>query len=290
MKIIAAWKIQFASLALCAIGFGAPQKVWAHGELLIRIGAATEKIAVATNSAQLYLERGELYREDKNWAAAKADYDQTTALDPGLSDKVNFCRAKMLDDSGELETSRAMFTGILSNSPTDGEALVGRARVLIKLNQRPAAIQDYQNGIEHLTKPQPEYFLELAQALSADGKPVEALLSLDQGIGVYGPLISLQTFALDLELAQKNYDTAIVRVDTIIERSIRKEDWLAKRADILLAAGRLTEAQKSFEAALSAISILPWRLQQGLAMQNLQSRIGTALSGITNAPALGKTE
>ena len=253
-----------------------PQQADAHGELLIRIAETTKKIEAATNNAQLYLDRGELYREDKNWAAAKADYDHAAVLDPNLA-TVDFCRAKMLDDSGEFESARALFDKILSGNPTDGEAFVGRARVLLKLNQRPAAIEDFQSGLQWLPKPKMEYFLELAQAMAAEGKPEDALRVLDSGIAKFGPLIPLQTLAVELELGQKNRSAAVLRLDTIIERAFRKEDWLAKRGDVLFTAGRLAEAKKSFEEALAAISILPWRLQQGPAMQKLQSHVHSAL-------------
>src|SRR5262245_29219653 len=105
-----------------------PKSATAHGELLIRINPATKRIASATNNlALIYLERGELYREDQNWEAAEADYAKAAQLDPNLVG-VDFCRARMLDDAGRLPESRALFDKYLARYPSDGEAFIGRAR------------------------------------------------------------------------------------------------------------------------------------------------------------------
>ena len=268
-------------LALAAIlTSAAPQTVNAHGELLIRIGALTRQIQLATNNvAQLYLERAELNREHKDWEAAKSDYDRASQLDPKLA-AIDFCRAKMLDESGQLEASRALLDKVVSRNPKDGEAFVSRARVLIKLNQSKPAVVDFRHGLELLRNPKPEYFLELAQVLTAEKKTNDALRSLDSGIKKLGPVVLLQSYALDLEVGQKNIDPALARLNTIIERAERKENWLARRGDILLAAGRPAEAQKSFVESLAAIKILPTILQKAPPMQNLQSHIQTALDKI----------
>jgi len=272
--------VAFVSVLLA---FLIPQRVSGHGELLLRISAATKRIAAATNNfAQLYLERGELYREDQNWEAAEADYAKAEQLDAKLVG-VDFCRARMLDDAGRLPESRTIFDKYLSRYPTDAEALIGRARVLVKLKDRKSAISDYRRGLEFSRDPQPDYYLELAQNLSAEGQGSEALQALDDGIKKLGPIPTLQVPALDIEMERKRYDAALARLETIMKPAARKESWLARRGDILLLAGRPAEARKSYEAALSAIQILPWRIQQGPAMLDLRTRVDGALSG-TNSP------
>jgi tetratricopeptide (TPR) repeat protein len=261
-----------------------PESVHAHGDLEIRIAEATGKIEAATNNpAQLYLDRGELHREHRSWTEAEADYARAAELDPEL-DGVDFYRAKMLDDSGQLESARAMFDKVLIRNPSNGEAFIGRARVLVKLNQRKPAVADFRLGLELLREPKAEYFLELAKVLVTEKNPGDALCSLDAGIKKLGD-VSLQVYALELELERQNHDAALARLGTIIERAERKENWLARRGDILLAAGRPAEAQKSFDSALAAIKLLPSVLQKAPPMQNLQSHIHTAL-GKTAAPSV----
>ena len=177
-----------------------------------------------------------------------------------------------------------MFDQALQRSPGDGECFVGRARVLLKLGQRQAAIADFWRGLEQLREPQPEYVVELAQALSAEGQVEEALRALDEGIRKLGPIVPLQGYALELELGRKNNDAALARLETILARALRKESWFAQRGDILLEIGRAADARKSYEAALAAVARLPGRLQQGPAMVNLQAHVHAALAGITNEP------
>jgi tetratricopeptide (TPR) repeat protein len=282
------WWMNWLASAVAILCIALPQTVRAHGELLIRIAETTEKIAAATNNpGELHLQRAELYREDQNWIEAEADYARAAEFDPKLN--VDFCRAKMLDDSGQLEASRAMFDKVLARSPKDGEALVGRARVLVKLNQLKPAIADFRQGLQLLSSPKPEYFLELAKVLTAEKDIDEALHILNSGIKNFGSVVPLQLYALELELGQKNNDAALARLDTIIERAARKESWLARRGDILLTSGRPAEAQKSFESSLAAIKLLPSVLQKAPPMQNLQSHIHAALGKIA-APSVTQNQ
>ncbi|MEO5803824.1 MAG: hypothetical protein ABIR24_09860 [Verrucomicrobiota bacterium] len=279
---------QFAGLAIILfLAAISPEKANAHGDLEIRIEEVTRKIETATNKfASLYLERGELHREHQSWTEAEADYARAAKLDLKL-EAVDFCHAKMLDDSGQLESARAMFDKVLNGSPNNGEAFIGRARVLVKLNQPKPAVADFRHALELLREPKPEHFLELAKVLTSENSTNDALRSLDAGIKKFGPEVTLQLYALELDLGRKNTDAALARLDTIIERAARKESWLARRGDILLAVNRPTEAQKSFESALAAIKLLPSVLQKAPPMQNLQSRIHAALGKIA-APSVSQ--
>ena len=268
----------------------APRAAYAHGDLELRLAEFTRQIEATTNNpAGLYLERGELAREHGMWEIAGPDFERAAQLDPNLPG-VDRCRAKFLADRGQLEAAQAMFDRALKRSPGDGESFVGRARVRARLGQRQAAIADYWRGLERLPEPQPEYAVELAQALVAENQVAEALRALDEGIKKLGPIVPLQGYALDLELGRKNTNAALARLETILARAFRKENWFARRGDILLEAGRPAEARKSYEAALAAVSRLPGRLQQGPAMVKLQAQVNAALAGITNAPAAAKSK
>jgi len=261
------------------------ETAFAHGELLIRIGEVTQQINAATNqNAQLYLERAELYRMDQNWAAAEADYVRAEQLAPNLPG-VQVSHAGMLTDSGQFEMARVMFNNVLQCSPKNGDAYVGRARVLVKLGQRNAAIVDFKRGLELVANPAPENFVELAGALTAEGRIENALATLDQGIKKLGPIPALQTPAIDLELSRKNYNRTLARIDSLLPNLLRKENWLARRGDILIEAGRKADACKSYEDALTAIKALPWRVQQSSPMLRLKAHMAEAL-GVTAHPAL----
>src|SRR5947207_5173135 len=88
-----------------------PRLAHAHGELLIRIAAVSREIA--TNSTpQLYLTRGELYREDKNWDAAQADYSQAAKL--GIpANTIDLCRAQLEADRDQPASAKAILDKIV---------------------------------------------------------------------------------------------------------------------------------------------------------------------------------
>jgi tetratricopeptide (TPR) repeat protein len=268
----------FAAMVVFGFVVALPQAVKAHGEVHIRINALTKQIA-SQPSAQLYLDRAEFHRQDQNWAAAEADYDQAAQIDPQLP-LVDFYRARMLADAGRLEAAQTMFGKALERAPNDGESFVGRARVRARLQQHDAARADYERGLELLANPEPEYFVELAQLSAAQGQIEKALQDLDRGIRKLGPTLVLQIPALDFELELKDYQAALARLEAILERAHRKENWLARRGDILLAAGGQADAKKSYEAALATIKTLPRLVQQGPAMVHLQTRVSAALAAM----------
>ena len=279
----------FTGLALFfALSLIAPQRVFAHGALLIRIGEVSRLIDVATNKfAELYLERAELYRMDQNWAAAESDYIRAEQLATNLASAV-VCHAGMLADSGRFKAARTMFTTALQRFPESGEAFIGRARVFVKLGQRKAAIADFRRGLELLQDPALEYYVELAEALAAERATNDALSILDRGIKKMGPLPALETPAIELEVTRKNYADALARIDSLMPQLLRRENWLARRGAILVEAGRKVEARKSYEDALVAVKALPSRIQQSSPMLRLNAQVDEALRQIANPALAGK--
>ena len=261
----------------------APLLAVAHGDLDLRIAAATKAITAATNDAALYLARGELHREHKDWLAAAADFDTAQRLSPSLPN-IDFLRGRLLADADRLEEARATLNRHLQRQPQDGLAFIERARVMARQNLRTNAVADFSRGIQLVSEPQPEFYIERAQVFLADQKDEEALRSLDEGIKRIGPVITLQTLALELELKRKHYDGALARLDTIIAQATRQERWFTQRGEILLQANRPTEAQRAFEQALVAIYKLPARLKTLPPMMTLKAHIQSLQEKIAPPP------
>ena len=78
---------------------------------------------------------------------------------------------------------------------------------------------------------------EVAGALASHGYEKEAAGVLDTGIEKLGKIPSLVLRALDLEIAAKDFDAALRRIEHTRERAPRPEPWMARRAAVL-AAGR----------------------------------------------------
>ncbi len=272
-------------LALAAL---LPRTALAHGELLVRIAELSRRIEAATNDlGRLHLERGELYRQDQNWSAAEADYNRAAELDATLP--VELCRARLLADAGQLEAARARFDAWLARRPEDAPARLDRAGVLLRLGRLDEAVADFRQALQFPGCPRPEQVLETARALSGAKRTDEALSVLDQGLQRLGPLPALQFEALTLELNRKHYEAALRRLDSILVRAHRKEEWLARRGEILAAAGRPAEARTAFHAALEAIRKLPARIQQNPPMLKLKSEIQAALARLDDAALVART-
>ena len=149
---------------------------------------------------------------------------------------------------------------------------------MAKMGARRDAAQDFTKALSLTSNPEPEIYLERAKVLAGDAGDIpEALRGLDEGIERFGPLVTLQLAAIDLEIRLKNYDAALTRLDLITAQSERKETWLVRRGEILKAAGRNEEARAAFNAALIAIESLPPHRRQSRTITALQLRARTAV-------------
>jgi predicted Zn-dependent protease len=245
----------------------------AHEGLHEQIAAITGKIKRYPKNALLYVQRGELYRLDRKWTRADADYKRALRLQPGLT-IVHLARGSMLLESGRFPQAKLSLDRFLREQPDHVEGLITRARVLAKMGARPDAAHDFTKALALTETPEPELYIERARVVA---NIQEALHGLDEGIARLGPLVTLQLAAIDLELRHKNYDAALARLDLITAQSERKEVWLVRRGEILGAAGRNEEARAAFNAALIAIESLPLARRQNRATSALQLRARSAL-------------
>ena len=255
--------------------------VSAHDGLHEQIAEVTARIRRDPKNAALYLKRGELYRLHRDWTRAAADYDRAARLHPRLAE-IDFARGRMLFEAGRPRPAQIALDRFLHEQPDHLEALITRGRVLVRLGQHAAGARDFTEAIAR--SPEPELFLERAQALSAGGGAHldEALRGLDEGIARHGPLVTLQLYAIDLELRRKHYDAVLARLETVAAQSPRKETWLARRGEILALAGRAHEARAAFAAALAAVESLPASRRRTGAVTELEARVRAALAHSDN--------
>jgi tetratricopeptide (TPR) repeat protein len=271
-------RIAISVTLLCVVA-SHPSFVLAHDGIHEQIAEVTRQIERDPQNAALYLKRGELHRLHRDWDKALLDYDRAARLNPQLA-VVDFARGKMLYETGKHESAKLALERFLAQQPEHVEALVTRGRVLVKLNKHAEAARDFTAAIMLSSpRPQPEMFIERAQTLTAAGVEFrdEALRGLDEGIEKLGPLVTLQLAALDLELAEKRYDRALARLERIAAQSPRKETWLARRGEIMEQAGRKTEAQAAYAAALAAVETLPPHRRRVKAVTELETRLRAAL-------------
>lgn len=268
------------SLALLAAG---PDRVLAHEDLTARILLLTAQISTNQNNVDALIQRGDMYRLHGNWAEARNDYAAAEKLAPD-SGAILLSRAQLHVDMGEYPAARVALDQFLARFPTNSVALLGRARVLARLGERPAAIADYSRAITVAASPQPEEFLERASLQASEFGVDEAIQGLDEGLARLGWVVTFQKAAIDYELKRQRPDQAAVRLETIIARANRKESWLAWKGEILLAAGKPQEAQEVFDAALKAIDALPPRMRTSPGMVQLHAKVEGSLTTLAAAP------
>ena len=272
-------KSQFVLLVGGWLFAAAEPPALAHGDVHELIQKVTEEIAKAPRSPQLYLRRAELQRSHEAWDAALADLERAETLTNHWH-FLHFARARLFLDAGWFESAKVAADRFLEREPNYAQALTVRARARVKLGERLAAAEDYARAITNSTSPAPDLFVERTQALVAEGDAHfdAALACLEQGIGKLGPLVVLQSAAMDVELKQKRVDAALARLDKVMAQFPRKETWLMRRGEILQEAGRGGEAVEAFKGALQAMETLPPARRAVTAMAELEQRIRAALA------------
>jgi tetratricopeptide (TPR) repeat protein len=265
------WPVVALMLLLVSLGSAVVQ---AHGDLQGQIDSVSARIKSDPGNAELYFRRAELYREHEEWSAAIADYDRVEKLAPG-NDAVHLGRAKLLLASGRYEAAQGELNRFLAARPDHVDALVTRARVGEKLGQHALAAEDFARAIQLANPPEPEFYLERAQALASasPGHPEAALACLDEGSARLGPLPTLGLAEIDLEVGQRNFEAALARLDQLSAGQKRQEMWLERRGDILVKADRSVSAVLAYRDAQKAIARLPARQQGTQSMQDMQARL-----------------
>ncbi len=250
----------------------------AHDDPHQSIERITLQIEQDPYNAELYLRRGELHRQSSHFDAALADFDHVATLSPD-DETIHFHRGRLLFEAEEFPEAWLALDRFLTSHPSHARGFMVRGRLLRKLGLPLEAAQDYARALSLTPNPTPVMFVEHAQALAEAGGPwVEmAIQSLDDWNQKLGPLILLESLAIDLEVEGQQYDAALVRIDQVLTEMARKEVWLVRRGEVLEMAGRKEEARVAYRDALKTIEALPSRLRQVPASRELETHVRALL-------------
>jgi tetratricopeptide (TPR) repeat protein len=280
--------------AICVLATGllALAVVQAHPDVDWQISQMTARIEADPRDVQLYLKRGELHRIHRDWSAAESDFRRARELQPDLA-AVDFYIGQLKLDANLPKQAKQALDRFLAKEPDHARARIARARALVRLGQPLVAVRDYDRALQAYGKdhrPEPAYYPERAQALASAGTEHvdKAVRGLDEGLERLGRPVTLQLYALELELERGRHDAALERLEQIASRANRQESWLVRRGEILESAGRLAEARSAYAAALDAIEALPVSRRGSRAMQRLQVQAQTAVERLdANASTSG---
>ena len=248
--------------------------------------AVSQEIQQRPRDPDLYYRRAELYRRHGDFDHSWSDLETAQKFATNMA-ILDLSRGLLLSDAKWPASAKLYLDRFLGHEPKHVPGLAARARVQLQLTNRDAAAQDFTLAILHSETPQPELYIERAQALASEtGVGLkDALQGLDEGLKRLGPIITLQLHAIDLELRLKQTNAAVARLDGIIAQSPRKETWCARKGEILQSAGRSAEAKAAFGEALSHLAKLPAARRNAPAIRELESRIQAALKALPGKPS-----
>lgn len=262
--------------------------VSAHPGVDRQIDDVTLQIEQQPEDAQLWLRRGELRRIHRDWKPAESDFRRARKLDPELA-AVDFLLGRLMLDAGRPKKAKSYLDKYLKARPDHAEARVVRARALAQLGRSLAAAGDFDRALallEENGRPIPTYYIERARVLAAAGPEHmnAALAGLEEGLARLGQPVTLQLYAIELELDLHRYDAALARLDRIAAQANRQETWLVRRGAILEQASRVGEARVAYAAALDAIEALPAARSGNRAVRSLQVEAEAALERLRATP------
>jgi len=254
----------------------------AHPELDQQIASTTALIEIDPDDPQLYLQRGELHRIHEDWPAAQADFRHARKLRPDLA-VVDFLVGKLKLEAGHPKQALASLDRFLVQEPGHARARITRARTLVVLGKPLAAAGEYTRALGcfgERDRPEPAHYLERARALADAGDEHlgAAVAGLDEGLARLGKPVTLQLFAIELEIGRGHHDAALARLDEIASRANRKESWLLRRGEILEAAGRNDQARAAYTDALAAVGLLSAGRRGTRAVSRIRTQAEEALA------------
>jgi len=219
----------------------------------------------------LYLQRGDLYRLEREWSAAEADYATARALGADPS-RVSVCLAALELNRGNPNGALALLQQV-AEIETPGLFIQGRA--LRQLGRFGEAATVLEEAVASSPRPRPEDYLELSDVILEQGDPFipEALENLDAGMRRLGPVVSLTLAAVELEVRQGDCASALHRMRSAPAVLRKSPAWITRQAEILMRADRDLEAHAAFTEALALLQALPAHRRSVPASVSLEEKL-----------------
>lgn len=253
-----------------------PSLAVAHGSFHELMAQWEKDHALHPDDPALMVQRASVELEHDDWQATLASLEKASRLGAFEGD-LALMRGRALAQGKLWPMAKSAFDDFLAAHPAASSALTERARVLMKLGQNEAALNDYRAALKTAAKPEPELVIEVAGVMTAK----EAISVLDAGIAALGPVPSLVTKALDLEVAARRFDAAVHRLDGMVTQA-RPEPWMARQASVLAQAGRLRESTMAWQQLRAHVLALPADERSSHAMSQCLEQANTALASLAS--------
>ena len=268
------------ALLLMAVGCVSESDLAAHGAYHDVVAEITQKLAVTPEDAALHFKLACAHQEHGEWKAALIECERVRRLGATGFD-IDLLEGKALAVGGHWEAAKSTLDTCLTHQPRHAAALAERGKVFLKLGKLVDAQKDFEEALRLDPRAPAAWWLEAAQA----GNAVEVLR---KALLAHADDPQLLTTSLDAEIKAGNTDEALRRVDSLQGIAPRAEPWMARRAKVLLTAGRVEEARAAWTALRAHLLALP-NLERGTpllagVLAETEKALGIAAPAVVVAP------
>lgn len=259
---------------------------WGHGAYHERLAQLATELEKTPNDPALHFQLADLNGQHGDWQMALLNLDRVDELAPGKY-LTALLRGQAWLTGGQPAKAKTALDPLLAEHPECARGWLLRARVAQRLGDGPGSLADYREALRRTPAPEPDLVQETADALAVQGFTQEAVQVLAAAIEKLGAVPSLALRAMDLEIATKNFDAALTRVEALQKSAPRPEPWMARRASVLAQAGRIEESRAAWQALIDHLAALP-NLERGShAMSKLAEDARQALASLASMPPTG---
>jgi tetratricopeptide (TPR) repeat protein len=227
----------------------------------------------------LYFELGNLHGDHGDLELALQNLERVDALAPGEF-VTDLARGNACLVAGKFTQAKEALDRQLVTHPENPRAWLFRARAERQLGQDEASVADFREALKRTPSLDPDIVQEVADAFATRGHQEEAARVLATGIEKLGKIPSLVLRAVDLEIAMKNIDGALRRIEDARRDAPRPEPWMARRAIVLAQVGRIDESREAWKTLAEHLDSLPEHERASASMTNLAEETRQALASL----------
>jgi len=253
-----------------------------HGDTHQRIKELTGKIKVDPENSDLYFKRAELYIQHEDYKKSNRDLKKCVAL--GLdSDRINFNFAVTYRNLKKYDEALYHLDKILELDMQNVRALKEKSSVFYNQKKYDDAAIYLERVAELSEEPLPENYIDASKAWELDdkvGSYKRSKKAIEKGIDRLGELMVFYQRLVKLNLANDEYEQAVLNQTKVVEISSRKEKPLFQRALIYIETNDFSNAKSDLEKSFDLIENLPpkhKKNQSTIDLKNLIVRVKNEL-------------
>lgn len=236
------------------------------------------QITQQPNSQTAHIQRAALYTRTGNYALAEADFD--TAKKLGESYRVSYELGVYYFKTKNYAHAISQLNDYLKYYPNHYPALEYRAKAYRETGDTEKAFEDFSVFLEKSPYTNPGHYLAVAQIVLSETNRIDpisdAINILDSGLSRTGNSPQLQSFAIELEISRRFFDSALTRHESLRDITSASPRWHVEMAEILVKSRQWEKAHDHLnqsEMKLAQYKKTPAREKLLLRIEKIQQEI-----------------